>query len=344
MDGHVSDPVVLQIEDLLLRSGLDSHLITINPLSNGGNNKAWRVETTNSQYVAKQYFRHPDDQRDRLAADFWFTQYVFALAPNSSPRPIGCDDSLGIALYEFVSGDSFCPEMVDKNSVRSAADFFILINPVDRLKRASHISDATESCFSIADHLSLVRSRIKALIKAVAEEEVFPEIRPFIQKLEHCWDRLEKQIVVSASRSGLDLNAVLPPNQRCLSPSDFGFHNAIRKKSGDICYFDFEYAGWDDPAKMVGDFFSQLAIPVSAVFFDFFTERALSQFPDPETLKARAVLLYPVYLMKWCCIALNIFLPIHLARRKFANPDLIEKDLKYCQWLKAKDILNRINL
>ena len=41
---------------------------------------------------------------------------------------------------------------------------------------------------------------------------------------------------------------------KCLSPSDFGFHNVIVEKDKILRFIDFEYAGWDDPAKMVSDF------------------------------------------------------------------------------------------
>ena len=39
-----------------------------------------------------------------------------------------------------------------------------------------------------------------------------------------------------------------------LSPSDFGFHNAILKESGDLVFLDFEYFGRDDPVKLMADF------------------------------------------------------------------------------------------
>ena len=41
-----------------------------------------------------------------------------------------------------------------------------------------------------------------------------------------------------------------------MSPSDFGFHNVIKKD--DFLYFiDFEYAGLDDPVKLICDFYCQ---------------------------------------------------------------------------------------
>ena len=38
-----------------------------------------------------------------------------------------------------------------------------------------------------------------------------------------------------------------------LSPSDFGFHN-ILSHHNNLYYIDFEYAGWDDPYKLIADF------------------------------------------------------------------------------------------
>ena len=46
----------------------------------------------------------------------------------------------------------------------------------------------------------------------------------------------------------------LPPGQWCISPSDFGFHNVLRRPGGHLVFLDFEHAGWDDPAKLFGDF------------------------------------------------------------------------------------------
>src|SRR5690606_1492036 len=46
----------------------------------------------------------------------------------------------------------------------------------------------------------------------------------------------------------------LAPRFRLLSPSDFGFHNMLRRDDGSLAFIDFEYFGWDDPAKLAADF------------------------------------------------------------------------------------------
>ena len=137
------------------------------------------------------------------------------------------------------------------------------------------------------------------------------------------------------TKADIDPSMELDSAQRCVSPSDFGFHNALREADGNIRFLDFEYAGWDDPAKMTGDFFAQLAVPVPANLFGYFVQACVTPFAAPTELIRRAELLRPLYRVKWCCIALNVFLPVHMARRKFADPHLDEAALKRAQLAKA---------
>ena len=53
---------------------------------------------------------------------------------------------------------------------------------------------------------------------------------------------------------GFDPSNEIPTNARTLSPSDFGFHNTLRRPDGELAFLDFEYFGWDDPAKTITDF------------------------------------------------------------------------------------------
>ena len=43
-------------------------------------------------------------------------------------------------------------------------------------------------------------------------------------------------------------------NQLILSPSDFGFHNIVKNKKK-LYFLDFEYSGFDDPLKLLSDFY-----------------------------------------------------------------------------------------
>ena len=114
-------------------------------------------------------------------------------------------------------------------------------------------------------------------------------------------------------------NEAIAAHQRCVSPSDFGFHNAIRRPDGTFAFIDFEYAGWDDPAKTVCDVFLQPAIPVPRDDFERFTLRALSWIANREATIARCRGMFPLFAIKWCCIILNPFVPEWIERSHVAD-------------------------
>jgi hypothetical protein len=84
---------------------------------------------------------------------------------------------------------------------------------------------------------------------------------------------------------------------------------------------DFEYFGWDDPAKTVADLLLHPAVDLPVPLGRHIRDRLLAELPDPDrALAARFHRLFPLYRLKWCIILLNEFLPEALERRRFADP------------------------
>jgi Phosphotransferase enzyme family len=326
---------------LLASINLPAAIQSIEICAIGGNNRTHKITTADDVFIAKQYFRHHGDTRDRLATEFAFLSYSEKAAPGLTPRPLARDSQSGFALYEFIDGQPFRAGEITAEHVDIAADFYCSLN-APHFRALAKLPIASEACFSIREHLELVERRLNRLLEVELQNDDHL-VRPFFEELSTCWRRLAREVETHAADAELDLNAPLAMAQRCISPSDFGFHNALRENTGTIRFLDFEYAGWDDPAKMAGDFFAQLAVPVPGNFFERFVEKTMSPFPDSKSLIRRAELLRPVYLIKWCCIALNVFLPVHLARRKFANPGLDTVVLKRAQINKAKNLLKSLH-
>jgi hypothetical protein len=85
-----------------------------------------------------------------------------------------------------------------------------------------------------------------------------------------------------------------------ISPSDFGFHNIIIKKN--VNYFiDFEFSGWDDPAKLYCDFILQPKFPIPSSFHPFLKEQLLGKEYISQYDK-RIDLLYDLLKFKWLTI------------------------------------------
>jgi len=120
--------------------------------------------------------------------------------------------------------------------------------------QAIELPDASEACFSISEHLDRVSSRLSVLAEGVPILLENASVHKTIREIVEYWTELSKNILMAAPLMGINPYNLLSQDQRCISPSDFGFHNAIMTSDQHIRFLDFEYAGWDDPAKMVGDF------------------------------------------------------------------------------------------
>lgn len=332
----------VQCAALLAEAGISATTRSLVPCTAGGNNRTYRLETPAGAFAVKQYFRHAGDTRDRLAAEFAFLVYAAKAAPGMTPTPLGMNTASGLALYEFIEGQPYTAGELTWDHVGSAARFFRALNDSAAKRDAATLPTASEACFSIAEHLALIAARLDRLrtIDVATDEDRAAQV--LIEQIRTRWRALNDEVSAASRSARYDLSVLLDPAQRCVSPSDFGFHNALAQADGSPRFLDFEYAGWDDPAKMTGDFFAQLAVPVPADLFDRFVQETTAVFPRSGELAFRARLLRPVYQVKWCCIALNVFLPVNLARRKFANPGLDEKALKQAQLAKATTLFQSI--
>jgi hypothetical protein len=305
----------------------------------GGNNRIYVVDTDRDRMIAKRYFQSAQDRRDRRQAEWAFLQYAERLGLGCVPRPIASDATLGITIFEHIEGRRPVASDIGDPQLREATGFFLALNGADRHTLASDVGDASEACFSLADHLALVEQRVARLAAIAPSTPADREAVGLVGDLRQHWERVRRAV---ESGQGDSLAVALAPAQRCVSPSDFGFHNALIRPDGSLCFLDFEYAGWDDPAKTVADFFCQPAVPVDTRHFDEFLRTAVSYTGDGQALQARTRALLPVIQIKWCCIMLNQFIPDAAKRRSFANPEVDMEASKRGQIEKVRAVLGRL--
>lgn len=297
------------------------------PLSGGANNRVFRLETGGEALLLKAYFRHPLDLRDRLGTEFAFCRFAWECGVEVPPRPLAADAPAGLALYEFIEGRRIHAGEVAASDVAAAADFYLGLNR--QREEAGEMPAASEACFSVVAHLCSLQRRLSRL-GTVTHRDALAFVRDELVPLaDH---------VVSATRVQWG-DAALSETDRRVSPSDFGFHNALRQPDGRLRFIDFEYAGWDDPAKLVCDFFCQPAVPVSLDYWDSFAAAVAEDLSDPAAHRARFAALLPVYRLKWCCILLNDFLPEGGARRAFASGMEVTEEQWAAQLDKARELL-----
>jgi hypothetical protein len=146
-----------------------------------------------------------------------------------------------------------------------------------------------------------------------------------------------------ADRAGIDWDMPLSADRRILSPSDFGFHNALRRADGTIVFVDFEYFGWDDPAKLCCDFCMHPGSNLSEGLAARFEAGVQSVYGEDDPLfPARGRIMRLLCGLCWCLIILNEFLPTPRRRRVLAGADDAATASR-TQLEKARALLVKIN-
>ena len=172
------------------------------------------------------------------------------------------------------------------------------------------LAAASEACFSLADVVTSVERRLERLQRVEpAGGEVLgmrlwmaETFVPFMADVRE-WCR------AAALGWGVAFDEPISSRARTLSPSDFGFHNAIRRPDNTLAFVDFEYFGWDDPAKTIADYLLHPGMGLGEPMKRHFAARALASFADVPLLAERSRLVYPLFGLKWAMILLNDFLP-----------------------------------
>ena len=151
---------------------------------------------------------------------------------------------------------------------------------------------------------------------------------------------LERAIALWPNQ-GFDME--ITRNQQILSPSDFGFHNALKNVNGSIVFIDFEYFGWDDPVKLLCDFAFHPGMELSVAMKKYWFKATLKLYG--EELLPRLHSSWPLYGLCWVLIILNEFRSDIWDRRRAADPSLenSRKDVQLLQLKRARQLIKFID-
>lgn len=316
-----------------------SRVIAIGRITGGRNNRAYRVDTAERAFFLKAYHSDPDDPRSRRRAEWAFLRFAWEAGIRCVPEPIAEDEECNLGLYSFVTGHRLDASEVGPRHIEQAARFIDALNRGRRTAAATALPVASEACFTIEHHLDLIEARVRRLEAIDGSGDAADAARALVHdRLLPLWLTLSSRAREVAAASGLLDSGELPAAERCLSPSDFGFHNAIVLPTGQLMFHDFEYAGWDDPAKMVCDFLCQPEVAVPDALTQTARENLARAVLAPETQQQRIDLLLPLYRVKWTCICLNEFVPTAARRRRFAAE--LGDAQKAAQVVKAEQLLD----
>lgn len=274
---------------------------TLVQLRGGINNHVLRCGSLGGYWVIKGYPALQSTKRDRMQAEVEFLRYSHLVAPGRVPKLIAVDNDRRCVVLEHIAGEAY-PEGKPPpiKDLQAGVEFFQRLNANLNLASEMIRLDAAEGFLSLREHMSNVRERLNAMstdqLPAALRARAVRLLRQLDGKAEQVQIKLEAEINSCAVEDALD------PENRCVSPSDFGFHNAIKTVEG-VTFIDFEFAGWDDPAKAAADFLLQPRIPISRDCHPGLSDCFANE--DPITI-IRFKALLPILRLKWACIILSI--------------------------------------
>jgi hypothetical protein len=308
----------MEVADRLTRSAGREHPVALEQLSGGRNNRVFRlVVASGPPLFLKSYFSDPRDKRHRLAAEWGFLTHAWCKGVRSVPEPLAADWQTHSGLYAFVNGRRLNAGEVSADHVDIAADFVLGVNAPPH--QGEDLLTGSEACFSLAQHIETIDRRVSQLGALDPDTPHREDAERFVRStLLPIWHGVKNRIESEIARLGFPLNAVLTANEIVISPSDFGFHNALVEDGGGIVFTDFEYAGHDDPTKLVCDFFCQPEVPVPLQHFGRFVDKITAGLDLGQAFESRCRLLLDAYRIKWVCIMLNDFRIVGATQRTFA--------------------------
>ncbi|WP_320677696.1 phosphotransferase [Prochlorococcus sp. MIT 1300] len=209
----------------------------IEAVGNGNNSNVYHVKTEGKDYAFKVYPNKGDDQRPRLTTEVNVLRLIRYNGIYKVPKPLSWNTKENWALFSWIDGTRPL-----KLSCSDWSEFFGFIKSIQNLENPDKIpvNAASESCNTYKEHLDLIETRLIDCKKYL--------IMKSYKKCEGIVNGLINQLnAIGLITSNCFINDI-----RILSPSDIGIHNMLRTSDG-LNYIDFEYAGWDDPYKLLAD-------------------------------------------------------------------------------------------
>ena len=308
-------------------------------IGRGRNSRVYRVSCGSGAYAAKFYFQKTADGRNRVEVEYGALSFLWGQGVRCIARPVVADAQNQVALYDFVDGEPIELASVTDRDLDQIAVFAGSLKRLAMHPSSAAIGPAAEAFFSTRGIIANIQARLRRLESLDVVAPGYDQLRSFLQ------ERFAPSFAALSKRAGstAEISDDLEPKYRTLSPSDFGFHNALRMHGGALVFLDFEYFGWDDPAKLLSDLLLHPMMALSQQQRARLTQGLDRVFRGDAHWRRRVEALYPLFGLKWCMIMLNEFLPSHIARNRFTERDSAQiESVQGRQLAAAAAMLDRI--
>lgn len=294
-------------------------------LGGGRNSRVILIKSGQDSFVLKIYPQNSTDGRDRVGTEVELLNFLRGRGIRQVPKPLFWDKACNWAAYSWFNGSAvtvISPEVIDE-----ALKFIGYLKKLSNTAAARQLPVASEACFSLLAHVQMVQKRLLKFRAIRGVGTIHDQVLQWTNELlVKDLNRTLKEIMMKLSDN--ELNENVPYSERILSPSDVGIHNMLRMDNF-YGFVDFEYAGWDDPAKFAVDWILQPDSPLDVDNASNLISGLKMQLTDTWHWQIRLNRIIDLYRLKWCAIMLNIFFDTKSAGNEIQLSDQFTRTRDY---------------
>ena len=240
---------------------------------------------------------------------------------------------------EYIPGDPYLSIVKNPtvSHLQDSASFISKLSNNISLAKSFIKFDAVDGFSSLTRHIYSIRQRFSLMSTDHIPSSYKLEAKKLLDIFELRINEVEAK-VTSEIESGFISDSIMP-HDRWVSPSDFGFHNAIYT-SKRIMFIDFEFAGWDDPSKTVLDFWMQPRVKIPNIWISIIT--SLLIYHKKDHLLTRLLSASYIFELKWAAIILSVLNPLRFSQILLNSDDQDKDNLVSSRLQKAVPYLHRM--
>ena len=225
------------------------------------------IDNKGEKFFLKNFIFDSVNSHKRIRSEVFFSKYLIKQNINNIPRVISHNMKSRWILFQWINGKKI--KIINRANVENLIEFLMKINENSNSEVKNELPKACEFSFSLTEQKNLITSKISESISLINKINYIKPIIKFsiIDELNNKKIFLDNLLKREEFNNKDFLNYRLNINQTCISPSDVGFHNIIYTNYN-LYFFDFEFAGIDDPCKLISDLVLQPDYGIPLEFID----------------------------------------------------------------------------
>ncbi len=302
-----------------------NHLMRVRTIKEKGDNFTYQLTTTDgADYLLKHYFDQAGETCNRLETEVRHLRGLRKADITQVSTPHWNEGSW--AIFEYIDGEPVCDP--DEKDLDQAVNMLVALDRQRDVLRKEQLDNAVGARLCFQDYVDTVNRKWQAVMKACRRPDGPKDILLFLMTdMEQMRQDNLNHFYLWCKREGWDKTETFPEERLIFSPVDFGFHNTLKKKSGELVFLDFELSGWDDPAHLMADFFhnpeQNLSIKKKLQVLDTFAKHRTW---DKEFMN-RFWAVADLVAVEWIIEVLHAVVPEEMRRLQFTIPNLDPKQI-----------------